>query len=75
MENFSLFTSIVRLKKENKPKKNKKTKPGGLDLSRRDLDRDLDLDTEKKFFFFGLFSFFNLTIEVNKEKFSIVFEV
>ncbi len=23
-------------------------KPGGLDLSRRDLDRDLDLDTEKK---------------------------
>ncbi len=25
-----------------------KIKPGGLDLSRRDLDRDLDLDTEKK---------------------------
>ena len=23
-------------------------KPGGLDLSRRDLDGDLDLDTEKK---------------------------
>jgi hypothetical protein len=23
-------------------------KPGGLDLSRHDLDRDLDLDTEKK---------------------------
>jgi hypothetical protein len=27
---------------------NKISKPGGLDLSRRDLDRDLDLDTEKK---------------------------
>ena len=26
----------------------KKTKLGGLDWSRRDLDRDLDLDTEKK---------------------------
>jgi hypothetical protein len=23
-------------------------KPGGLDLSRRDLDRDLDLDAKKK---------------------------
>ncbi len=28
--------------------KSKYFKPGGLDLSRRDLDRDLDLDTEKK---------------------------
>jgi hypothetical protein len=25
----------------------KKFKPGGLDLSRRDLDRDLDLDAKK----------------------------
>ena len=25
-----------------------KCKPGGLDLSRRDLDRDLDLDAKKK---------------------------
>ena len=26
---------------------NKIFKPGGLDLSRRDLDRDLDLDVQK----------------------------
>ena len=27
--------------------KNVESKPGGLDLSRRDLDRDLDLDVQK----------------------------